>query len=99
MRKGGTVVPSLVALRAGLVAQIPVLPEPINFELYKCCREHFCLDSGTGMDEKARLRNTGETSMEIMALLLAAVIIIGGGVKVTIGDINIGNGRKEDQDK
>ena len=37
--------------------------------------------------------------MEIMALLLAAVIIIGGGVKVTIGDINIGNGRKEDQDK
>lgn len=34
----------------------------------------------------------------IMALLMLGVIV-GGGVSVKIGDINIGNSRKDDQNK
>jgi hypothetical protein len=38
-------------------------------------------------------------TMEIIMATIFLGLIISGGIKVTIGDVNIGNGRKKDQDK
>lgn len=49
------------------------------------------------MGEKARLLNVGEMFMELFMALILLGVVIGGGVSVKIGDINIGNSRKDDQ--